>query len=99
MATRSRRVLRLREVQERVPLSRVQIWRKSRDPKDDFPAAIELGPNSTGWFDDEIDTYLATRPRRGASPSDADAAPVEAAPEGASGGAASKRREPAEAAP
>ncbi len=95
MATRPRRVLRLREVQERVPLSRVQIWRKSRDPHDDFPASIELGPNSTGWFDDEIDNYLATRPRRGATPSAADAAPVDAAP----GGAAEKRREPAEAVP
>ncbi len=89
--TPSRRVLRLPEVQARVPLSRVQIWRKSRDPHDDFPASIELGPNSTGWFDDEIDKYLATRPRRGVTPSDTDAVPVKAAP----GGAAEKRYEPA----
>ena len=42
--------------------SRVQIWRDVRDGL--FPAPIELGPNSVGWYEDEIDRWLASRPRR-----------------------------------
>ena len=42
--------------------SRVQLWRDVRDGK--FPAPIELGPNSVAWFEDEIDDWLAARPRR-----------------------------------
>jgi predicted DNA-binding transcriptional regulator AlpA len=46
----------------RVGKSPVQLWRDVRDGK--FPAPIELGPNSVGWFDDEIIGHLESRPRR-----------------------------------
>ena len=39
---------------------RVTLWRGVRAGT--FPA--ELGPNSIGWFEDEIDAWLASRPRR-----------------------------------
>jgi predicted DNA-binding transcriptional regulator AlpA len=42
--------------------SRVQLWRDVRDGR--FPAPIELGRNSIGWFEDEIDHWLASRRRR-----------------------------------
>ncbi len=42
--------------------SRIQIYRDIKAGK--FPAPIELGPNSVGWFEDEIDEHLASRPRR-----------------------------------
>jgi predicted DNA-binding transcriptional regulator AlpA len=42
--------------------SRVQLWRDVREGR--FPPPIELGPNSVGWFEDEIDQWLASRPRR-----------------------------------
>lgn len=42
--------------------SRVQIWRDVRDNR--FPPPIELGPNSIAWFEDEIDAWIADRPRR-----------------------------------
>ena len=58
-----RTILRAKAVKERTGYSRVQIWRKSRDPDDDFPAPMQLGPNSIGWYEDEIDTWLETRPR------------------------------------
>ena len=41
---------------------RVQIWRDVRANR--FPAPIELGPNSVAWFEDELDAWLASRPRR-----------------------------------
>jgi predicted DNA-binding transcriptional regulator AlpA len=42
--------------------SRVQIWRDVR--AEVFPPPFELGPNSVAWFEDEIDAWLAARPRR-----------------------------------
>lgn len=41
---------------------RVQIWRYIQAGT--FPAPIELGPNSVGWYEDEVDEWLASRPRR-----------------------------------
>ena len=49
-------------IQEWVGKSRVQIYRDVK--AGNFPAPIELGPNSVGWFEDEIVEHLATRPRR-----------------------------------
>jgi|GEM_PF-3005921 predicted DNA-binding transcriptional regulator AlpA len=42
--------------------SRVQLWRDVSEGR--FPAPFELGPNSIAWFEDEIDAWLASRPRR-----------------------------------
>ena len=51
-----------RAVEEKSGKSRQQIWRDIRAGT--FPAPMELGPNSVGWFEDEIDEWLASRPRR-----------------------------------
>ena len=58
-----RKILRFKRLKERVPYSRTQIWRKSCDPDDDFPAPVQLGANAVGWYEDEIDAWLETRPR------------------------------------
>ena len=58
-----RKIVRPKAVAAQVNYSRTQIWRKSNDPDDDFPAPIQLGPNSIGFFQDEIDAYLESRPR------------------------------------
>ena len=49
--------------------SRAQLWRDVRNGR--FPAPIELGPNSVGWFRSDIENWKASRPRRnyGAMPS------------------------------
>jgi prophage regulatory protein len=60
--TPTRKILRGNAVCKKTGKSRPQIWRDVRDQK--FPAPIELGPNSVGWFEDEVDTWLASRPRR-----------------------------------
>ena len=49
-------------VGERVGKTRITIWRDVKAGT--FPAPIELGPNSVGWYEDEIDDWLASRPRR-----------------------------------
>lgn len=59
---RDRKVLSIREVVSRVGLSRSTIYEMIR--RGEFPAPIELGPNRVGWLSDEIDAWLATRPRR-----------------------------------
>ena len=46
--------------------SRVKAWRDVRDGV--LPAPIILGPNSVGWFEDEIDEWLANRPRANYAP-------------------------------
>ncbi len=66
-----RKVLRPRVVTVRTTYSRTQLWRKSRDPEDDFPAPIMLGGNAIGWFEDEIEAWLESRPRLGPGPGQA----------------------------
>ena len=60
-----RRILRKPEVREATGLSDSQLWRKSNDPNDDFPAAVSLGANTTGWYEDEIIEWQESRPRGG----------------------------------
>ena len=64
-----RKVLRPAAVMDKTGYGRTQIWRKSRDPDDDFPAAIKLGDNAIGWFEDELEAWLPPKQcsvRRGA---------------------------------
>ena len=48
---------------------RVQRWRLIREGK--FPAPIKLGANRIGFFEDEIDAWLASRPRVTYAPQEA----------------------------
>jgi prophage regulatory protein len=57
-----RRILRAPAVEERTQRSRVQCWRDIKANK--FPLPVQLGPNSVGWFEDEIDAWLTSRPRQ-----------------------------------
>lgn len=56
-----RRVIREPEIVERTGLSRVTIWRLEK--AGNFPKRIQLGANSKGWFDDEIDRWLDQKDR------------------------------------
>ncbi len=62
---KTRKLLRSRAVQAKTGYdSRVTLWRKSRDPDDDFPRAVQLTPKGPlAWYEDEIDAWLASRPR------------------------------------
>ncbi len=63
MRIKGRRILRPKEVRERTGYGRTMLWLKSRDPDDPFPAPVQLGPNSIGYFEDEINEWLENRPR------------------------------------
>ena len=58
-----RKILRKKVVKERTGYSDTQIWRKSGNPHDDFPAPVQLGPNAIGWYEDEVEAWLDSRPR------------------------------------
>ena len=61
-----RKILRAKTVMEITGYSRIQLWRKARDAKDDFPAPVRLSPTNKGaigWHEDEISDWLASRPR------------------------------------
>ena len=59
--TPEKRVLSLKTVLARVPLSRTTLWRLERQGK--FPTRIRLGLNSVGWRDEEVQHWVETRPR------------------------------------
>jgi prophage regulatory protein len=55
-------VLRLKDVQRRVALSRSAIY--SRRADSDFPAPIKLGPRAIGWLQSDVDRWLESRQRK-----------------------------------
>lgn len=50
-------ILRLPEVERRTGLRRPTIYRRAKAGT--FPQPVRIGPNSTGWFESEIDSFLA----------------------------------------
>ena len=55
-------ILRCADVLELTGLSRTTLWRMEAQGL--FPQRVTLGTNSVGWLSDEVDQWLATRPRR-----------------------------------
>jgi predicted DNA-binding transcriptional regulator AlpA len=71
--TSQRRIVRgYKAVAARVGKSPVQIWRDVKAGT--FPAPIVLGPNSVGWYDDELVAYVDSRPRVNYAPPVSDVA-------------------------
>ena len=57
------RILRLREVQQQIRLSKATIYRLLGSGA--FPRPILLGERAVGWRTEEIDEWLASRERAG----------------------------------
>jgi len=55
------RVLRLPDVKARTGLSRSSIYAYMKDAK--FPQHITLGERSVGWYESEVDAWVASRQR------------------------------------
>jgi prophage regulatory protein len=56
------RILRWREVSDRIGLSRATIWRMVRGEV--FPAPVSLGLHSVGWLEREVAGWIAERAAR-----------------------------------
>ena len=59
----TRRVLRLKQVQAQTGLSRSTIF--ALQQRGIFSQSIKIGPKATGWYEDEVQNYIETRPRTG----------------------------------
>ena len=57
----NQRVLRPAAAAAYIGLSRATLYRLER--AGELPARIILGPNASGWFREDLDGFLATRPR------------------------------------
>lgn len=57
---RAKRVIRLKEVSDKLGLSKATVWLYVRT-RDDFPKPIRLGANSVGWLESEIDAFIDAR--------------------------------------
>jgi prophage regulatory protein len=55
------RIIRLDEVTRKVSYSGMHIWRLEQRNK--FPRRVQIGPNSVGWIESEIDEWIASRIR------------------------------------
>jgi prophage regulatory protein len=56
-------VIRLPAVRQKTNLSRSTIYRLEAEGR--FPKRVRLGENSTGWYEAEVEQWLANRPRVG----------------------------------
>ena len=54
-------MLRFADVIARTGLSRTTLWRKIR--VGDFPAPVQLGPNSVGFSENSVSEWVASRPQ------------------------------------
>ena len=52
-------ILRWRDVQPRVGISRSTAWRLQREGR--FPRPVQLGRAAVGWRSDEIDAWISER--------------------------------------
>jgi prophage regulatory protein len=55
------KLLSHKEVQQKTGLSGVTIWRLERAGK--FPTRVNITPSRVGWIEEEIDEWIASRPR------------------------------------
>ncbi len=56
------RLITLDEVSDRVPFSKVHIYRLIG--RGEFPGQIEVGPQRVAWIESEVDDWIADRMRR-----------------------------------
>lgn len=57
------KVIRLRQVREQTGLGRSTLYGKVK--AGEFPAPVDLGPRAVGWYEHEVQDWLASRARAG----------------------------------
>jgi prophage regulatory protein len=68
--TQARRILRRRDVEVAIGISRSMIYAKldpnAKQYDPGFPRPVQLGAKSVGWYSDEIQNWIDTRNRTNA---------------------------------
>ena len=59
------RILRMKEVASRVNLCKAMIYRLQA--QGDFPKSVKLSQRATGWYEHEVEAWLAARTSTNAS--------------------------------
>lgn len=59
------RILRLKEVTARVGLCKAMVYRLQA--QGNFPQSIKLGERATGWYEHDVEAWLAARSRTNVS--------------------------------
>jgi len=67
-----KRMLRRRGLARKFDCHATTAWRRTKEPG--FPSAYQIGPNSVGWDEDEVDAWLESRRR---TRREAESAPTE----------------------
>jgi len=52
----SKRILRVRKVEEKTGLKKSSIYAMVKDGR--FPEQIKLGPRASGWVEEEVDAWI-----------------------------------------
>lgn len=67
MSNEIRKIVRRPQLRANTGLSNSHLYdiANPRSPNFDpsFPVAVKLGPRAVGWFEDEVNVWLASRPR------------------------------------
>jgi predicted DNA-binding transcriptional regulator AlpA len=58
-----RRIVRIRRAVDITGNGKSEVYRKSGDPEDSFPAGIAIGDHAVGWYEDELIDWRDARPR------------------------------------
>ena len=59
----ARRIISWRELAKRMADASVSTAKRLEKIDPDFPQKVEVSPGRVGFFEDEIDNYIARRPR------------------------------------
>ena len=58
-----RRIVRAKRARELTGTGKSELYRKSGDPIDAFPAAVAISDHAVGWYEDELIAWRDARPR------------------------------------
>ena len=61
MSENNKQIIRMPQVEKRLGLSRYTVYRLIKS--DGFPKPIQLGRQAVGWYEHEVDKWIASRPR------------------------------------
>lgn len=58
-----RKLIGKKSTKDKTGLSDSTIWREEREGR--FPQRVQISPNRVGWYEDEINDWIESRPRMG----------------------------------